>query len=325
MHTHDISRWHHDHVFGLDEVKPGERRTLIVVLLTLIAMIVELGAGAAFGSMALLADGLHMGSHAAALGVAFAAYVAARRYAGDARFSFGTGKINALAGFAGALLLAVFAVGVAWESVTRFVQPVDIAYTEAIAVAVAGLAVNVVCAVILLGGRGHHHHGAHAHAPSGAGQRHHHHNHDRTGTDHNLRSAYLHVIADALTSLLAIVALTGGLVFGARWLDPAMGVVGAVLIARWSWDLIRSSALVLLDWQAPAPVRRRVTDALEVDDDRVVDLHIWSVGPGIRAAVVSIVSHRSRPPEDYKARIPDDLGVVHLTVETHRCSDAVAA
>jgi len=310
MHTQDTSRWKHSHVFGQDAVKPGERRTLVVVLITLVAMVVEVTAGVVFGSMALLADGLHMGSHAVALGIAFLAYVVARRFAADERFSFGTGKVNALAGFSGALLLAVFAVGVGWESVTRLFNPVEIAYFQAILVAIIGLVVNVVCAVILLGG-GH----GHTHSHDG-----HVHHTDHVHEDHNLRSAYLHVLADALTSLLAIFALLGGQLFGAAWLDAAMGIVGALLIARWSASLLTSSAAVLLDWQAPASVRDHIKKALEDGDDRIVDLHVWSIGPGIRAAVVSIVSDDPKQPRDYKERLPDDLGIVHFTVETHRCS-----
>ena len=306
MHTQDTSLWKHDHVFGQDMAKPGERRTLIVVLITLAAMAIEVTAGLAFGSMALLADGLHMGSHAVALGIAFLAYVVARRYAGDERFSFGTGKINALAGFTGALLLAIFAAGVGWESVTRLVHPVEIAYFQAIMVAIFGLVVNVVCAVILVGGGHDHTHAHHSDA-------------DHVHEDHNLRSAYLHVLADAITSILAIFALLGGQLFGAAWLDAAMGIVGALLIARWSASLATSSAAVLLDWQAPPPVRDRIKNALESGDDRIVDLHVWSIGPGIRAAVVSIVTHDPKQPGDYKDLLPDDLGVVHLTVETHRC------
>lgn len=308
MHTQDTSRWKHNHVFGQDKVKPAERRTFIVVLITLVAMIIEIAAGLAYGSMALLADGLHMGSHAVALGIASLAYVVARRHAGDERFSFGTGKINALAGFTGALLLGVFAVGVAWESVTRLLNPVEIAYFQAIIVAIVGLVVNVVCAVILLGG-GHGHTHSHSHDDHA----------DHVHEDHNLRAAYLHVLADALTSLLAIFALLGGQLFGAVWLDATMGIVGALLIARWSASLLKSSAAVLLDWQAPAAVRDRIKDALEAGDDRIVDLHVWSVGPGIRAAVVSIVSDDPRQPRDYKDRLPDDLGIVHFTVETHHC------
>ena len=320
MHTQNTSQWTHDHVFGQDAVKSGERRTLIVVVITLVAMVVEISAGLAFGSMALLADGLHMGSHAVALGIAFLAYVVARRFAGDARFSFGTGKINALAGFAGALLLAVFAVGVGWESVTRLINPVDIAYSQAIIVAVVGLVVNVVCAVILVGGGDHHHHHHEHHGHGGAL-----HEADHSHEDHNLRAAYLHVLADALTSVLAIVALLGGWLFGAAWLDAAMGIVGAILIARWSASLIGKSALVLLDWQAPAAVRAQIRRLFERGDDRVVDLHVWSVGPGIRAAVVSIVTHDPRPPAEYKSRVPESLGIVHLTVETHLCNDAPAS
>ena len=328
MHTQDTSLWKHNHIFGQDTVKPGERRTLLVVLITLVAMVVEVTAGLIFGSMALLADGLHMGSHAVALGIAFLAYVVARRYAHDERFSFGTGKINALAGFTGALLLAIFALGVGWESVTRLVQPVEIAYTQAIIVAIAGLVVNVVCAVILLGGgHGHAHDHTHDHSHDhGHGHTHAHHGDADHGHDAkpghedlNLRAAYLHVLADAITSLLAIFALLGGQIFGAAWLDATMGIVGALLIARWSVSLATSSAAVLLDYQAPASVRDRIKTALEEGDDRIVDLHVWSIGPGIRAAVVSLVTDDPKQPQDYKDRLPDDLGVVHFTVETHRC------
>lgn len=252
MHAHDLSQWRHDHVFGQDQVKAGERRTLIVVVITVIAMVIEIAAGIAFGSMALLADGLHMASHAAALGIAFLAYRIARRFAGSARFSFGTGKVNALAGFSGALLLGLFAIGVGWESLTHFVEPVEIAYSQAITVALLGLLVNLLCAVILWGGGHDHHHDhhhasepTHGHADGGAG----HH-----AEDHNLRAAFLHVLADAVTSFLAVFALIGGWVLGAGWLDPVIGIVGAALIGKWSIDLARESGKVLLDWQASGEI-----------------------------------------------------------------------
>ena len=312
MHTQELHHWQHDHVFGQDKMRSGERRTLIVVLLTAAAMVAEIAAGLAFGSMALLADGVHMASHALALGIALFAYVFARRYAGDARFSFGTGKVNALGGFTGAILLVLFAVGMAYESVRRLASPVEIAFDQAILVAVVGLVVNVVSAVILMGG-------GHTHGQSDQENehaRHHHHHHD-----HNLRSAYLHVIADALTSVLAIVALLVGKYFGASWLDPAMGIVGAILITRWSIGLLSDSSKTLLDWQAPQALRDRLKNSLERGGDRVADIHLWSVGPGINAAAVSLVTDEPATAATYHARVPDSLRVVHMTVEVHHCSD----
>ena len=316
MHTTDPERWKHDHSLGQERVSRGERRTLVVAVMTAVFMVVEVTAGLAYGSMALLADGLHMGSHAAALGIAVAAYVYARRRAGDPRFSFGTGKVNALGGFTGALLLAVFAALMAWESVERMIHPVQIVFDQAIAVAALGLLVNGV-SVALLGVHGHDEEHGHDHDHDHERHRDHHHH------DHNLRSAYLHVLADALTSFTAIFALLGGKYFGQTWLDPAMGVVGSLLVARWSWGLLRQTSHVLLDHQAPREVLDRAKSALEGDragDERVVDLHIWSIGPGACAACVTLVAHEPRSPDDYKARLPADLGVRHITLEVHRCS-----
>lgn len=309
MHIEELHDWQHDHVFGQDKMRSGERRTLIVVLITGIAMVGEIVSGLAFGSMALLADGIHMASHALALGIALFAYIFARRLAGDARFSFGTGKINALGGFTGAILLVLFAVGMAYESVRRLMSPVEIAFDQAILVAVVGLVVNVVSAVILMGG--HHTHSASDHGAEHSG---HHH-------DHNLRSAYLHVIADALTSVLAIIALLFGKYLGASWLDPAMGIVGAILITRWSIGLLSDSGKMLLDWQAPQALRDQLRDSLERGDDRVADLHLWSVGPGINAAAISLVTDKPATANTYHERIPDSLRVVHMTVEVHHCSE----
>lgn len=312
MHTTRPEAFRHAHTFGQDRVSRGERRTTWVALLTGAFMVVEIAAGLAFGSMALLADGLHMGSHAVALGVAVAAYVYARRRAGDESFSFGTGKVNALGGFTGALLLAGFAALMAWESVERLLAPVPIVFDRAIAVAVVGLCVNAASVAILGVGRGGHGHGD---APEAGAVHPHAHSHD-----HNLRSAYLHVLADALTSLLAIVALLGGKVLGQVWLDPAMGVVGALLVARWSWGLLRDTSGVLLDRQPPQAVRERVRAALEAGgDERVVDLHVWWVAPGVRAACIALVAHEPLSPEAYKARLPADLGLAHVTLEVHRC------
>ena len=299
MHTKSLDRWQHDHIFGQDRQRVGERRTLIVIAVTATMMVVEITTGIMFGSMALLADGLHMGSHAVALLIALIAYVYARRHARDARFSFGTGKVNALAGFTGAVLLAVFALLMAWESFDRLLDPVPIAFNSAILVAVVGLLVNGGCALILDAGHSHDH------------DQHH---------DHNLRSAYLHVIADALTSVLAIAALLTGKYLGWNWMDPVMGMVGATLVARWSIGLLRISAGVLLDHQAPAELRDWITKALERGEgDRVADLHVWSIGPGIWAAELVVVTHAPQPAEHYKALLPDELHLVHVSVEVHRC------
>ncbi|UCG73058.1 MAG: CDF family Co(II)/Ni(II) efflux transporter DmeF, partial [Chromatiales bacterium] len=225
MHTKNIGKWRHDHVFDQDRKRSGEKRTLIVVMMTAVMMVIEIAAGLAYGSMALLADGLHMASHTAALGIALVAYIVSRRLAADHRFAFGVGKINSLAGFASAVLLLGFAVAMVTESVDRLINPLAIAFDQALIVAVVGLIVNGVSAWILMSTPHDHGHG-HAHE---------HH-------DHNLRAAYLHVLADALTSVLAIVALLAGKYFGAGWLDPMMGIVGACLVARWSLGLIRESS-----------------------------------------------------------------------------------
>lgn len=322
MHAHQLPDWQHTHMFGQQERRPGERRTLAVICLNLATMVVEIAAGVVFGSMALLADGLHMGSHTAALSLSFAAYVLARRLAGHPRFSFGTGKLNAFAGFVGALLLGLFALAMLGGSVARLLNPVTIDFDAALLVAVIGLAVNAVSTAILGGGfepatpgvqpeHGHHHghqHGHHAHE---------HHAHD---DDHALRSAYLHVLADALTSVFAIVALLAGKYAGLTWLDPLMGVLGAVLIVRWAWGLGRSTAAVLLDNQADPAVIARVKQAIEcIGDSLVADLHVWSIGPGIHAAIVSLVTHEPRPLAEYKAAIPADLRVVHVTIEIDVC------
>lgn len=316
MHTHSLGSWQHDHTFGQEVAKPGERRTLIVIAITAITMVIELIAGVAFGSMALLADGLHMGSHTLALGITVIAYVYARRHASDASFSFGTGKVNALGGFTGAVLLALFALLMAWESLVRFYHPVAISFDQAIGVAVFGLIVNAVSAVIL-NYRGNSGDTPHRHSHNH--HRHHHHSHSHK-TDHNLHSAYLHVIADALTSLLAIFALLTGKLLGFTWMDPLMGIVGALLVARWAWGLLRDTSGVLLDAQAPLTLREKISYAIEKDsDNRIADLHVWSIGPEIYAASLAVVSDEPRPPEHYKNLIPKHLGLVHTTVEVHHC------
>lgn len=301
MHSKNLHLWQHSHTFGQDLKRPGELRTLIVIAITGTMMVVEIVAGVRYGSMALLADGLHMASHTAALGINAFAYVYARRHAHNTDFSFGTGKVNALGGFSGAILLALFAVLMTGESVDRLLNPVDIIFNQAIFVAVLGLVVNGVSVVIL----GVNNHNGHDHA--------HHH-------DHNLKSAYLHVLADTLTSVLAIIALLAAKYFGLIWMDPAMGIVGAILVARWSLSLLRTTSGVLLDKQGPEKLRRRIKDSIEQDDDSVVaDLHLWSIGPNIYAAVVAVVAHHPATPEQYKERLPKNLGLVHISIEIHEC------
>lgn len=324
MHEKQLKRWQHSHTFGQDLRRPGETKTLIVIAITGLMMVIEIVAGVVYGSMALLADGLHMASHAAALSINALAYVYARRYANDARFSFGTGKVNVLGGFTGAVLLAGFALAMAMESTGRFIAPVPIAFNQAILVAVLGLVVNGVSVLILEqkkpagpgedGGHQAHGHGqAHHH-----GHAHHHHH----GADHNLVSAYLHVLADALTSLLAIFALLGAKYFGFVWMDPAMGIVGAILVARWSIGLLRSTSAILLDGAAPKEVSEAVRGSIEsADDNRIADLHVWAVGPDIYSAIVSVVTHEPKSPDYYRGLIPADAGIVHVSVEVNRCDD----
>jgi cation diffusion facilitator family transporter len=260
--------------------------------------------------MALLADGLHMGSHATALGIAAFAYAYARKNATNARFSFGTGKVNALGGFTGALLLAGFALFMVIESVDRFMNPVVISFNGAIFVAIIGLIVNGVSAWIL--GDDHDH--SHAHHEDESHSHHHHSHHD-----HNRQAAYFHVLADALTSLLAIIALLAGKYAGWNWMDPVMGIVGAILITRWSWGLLRTTAGVLLDEQQ-ASIVQDIKRTVECDDTRVSDLHVWSIGPNLYAAIVAIVAHDPQPPGHYRDRIQTGhSSLVHVTVEVETC------
>lgn len=310
----------HRHVFGQDRTRPGERRTRIVIGLTAVTMVVEIVAGLRFGSMALLADGLHMASHTAALGITALAYAWVRRHADDPAWSFGAGKMNSLAGFAGAVVLAGFALLMAWESAGRLLEPVPVAFSHAIAVAVLGLLVNAVSALVLTRGGDGQGHAPALDAEPGHGHRHgndHEHPHR---PDHALRSAYLHVLADAVTSLLAIVALAGGALLDWRFLDPAMGIVGAAIVTRWSVGLLRESGRVLLDRQAPEALLERIRETLEGRPaDRVTDLHVWSVAPGRWAAIVSIVSEDPLSPDGYRELLPAGLGLDHVTVEVHAC------
>lgn len=334
MHTESVERWVHDHTFGQDRKKSAEHRTLIVIVITLVTMAVEIVAGIAFGSMALLADGLHMGSHASALTISAFAYYYTRRHAKNAQFNFGTGKVSSLAGFASAVMLALFALVMVWESIGRFLSPVAIRFNQAIFVAVLGLIVNGVCLAILGGhgssngrrGRGQEEDAKHEHANApGDGRNSRDHAGDsssrRDHHDHNFRSAYLHVLADALTSVLAIFALLFGKYLGQQWLDPFMGLVGATLVVRWSWGLLRLSGHVLLDMQPTDEVLGAIRKSIESEgDNRVSDLHVWSVGPGIYAAEIGIVSSRPLEPDSYYSLLPEELGLVHVTFETHLCA-----
>jgi cation diffusion facilitator family transporter len=303
---------------------------MLVIVITATMMIVEIVAGIVYGSMALLADGLHMASHAVALSINAFAYIYARRYAHDASFSFGTGKVNTLGGYTGAVLLAGFALIMVVESINRLISPVPIEFNQAIVVAVLGLVVNGVSVLIL----GHHDHPVTASSTATGLQSHgHNHDHDQDQDhgddhghdhhhdhhhDHNLLSAYLHVLADALTSLLAIFALLAAKYFGFIWADPLMGIVGAILVARWSIGLLLSTGVILLDRQGPDDIREEVQRRIESDgSNRVVDLHIWAIGPRMYSAIISIVADEPEDPDHYKSLIPAGLGIVHSVVEVH--------
>jgi cation diffusion facilitator family transporter len=305
--TPQASRFAHDHVFLGASHDENARRTLWVVALTFVMMIGEIAAGYITGSMALLADGFHMATHAGALGIAAAAYGFARRNANNARYSFGTGKVGDLAGFASAMVLGLVAIGIAGESVYRLFQPTTVAFTEATVIAVVGLAVNIASAFLLAGDHGHHDHG-HSHGHSHDHGHHHHH-------DNNLRSAYVHVLADALTSVLAIAALLAGRYLGWVWLDPVMGIVGAIVIAKWAVGLMRDSAAVLLD-VTDEHVAGEIRELLESSDDvRISDLHVWQVGPQARAAIVSVVAAANVSADTIRERLAPVHELSHLTVE----------
>lgn len=312
-------RWECDHSFGQDQQRPGERQTLVVIGINIVMMIVEISAGVMYGSMALLADGLHMASHAAALTIAAFAYIYARRHARDERFNFGTGKVNSLAGFASGVLLLLFSLSMVAECAERFFDPHDISFTESIAVAVLGLVVNLVC-VFVLGEdshAGHVHLHEHDHDHDAPHSHDHSHGHSH-GHDHNLQAAYLHVLADALTSVLAIVGLLIAQHWGAIWVDAVIGLLGAILVTKWSFGLLRQAGKILLDMRGPDVLCDLIRTALEVADDKVVDLHVWSIGPGIYAVEATLLTSNVRPTSVYRSRIPNDLGLAHIHIEVHR-------
>ena len=310
MHSQTIQR--HDHVFLGEAHADNERRTLLVVALTAVMMGIEIVGGTIFHSMALVADGWHMSTHVAALGTAAAAYRWARTHRRDARFTFGTGKLGELAGFGSAIVLAMIALYIGIESAGRLLAPVPIAFAQAIPIATLGLAVNLASAWLLQGDHGHAHHG---HENHGHAHHDHHHAHDDT----NFRAAYVHVLADALTSVTAIVALTAGALLGWTWLDPVMGLVGTVVIAAWSLSLVRSAGAMLLDMVPSDTVETEVRTAVEIDGDRVSDLHVWQLGPGHSAVILTVVADAPQEPDTYKRRLRDIGGLSHVTVEVIGC------
>jgi cation diffusion facilitator family transporter len=318
MAAQDISSLTHDHVFLGEAHRRNERRVWLVIALTASMMVIEITAGTIYGSMALIADGWHMSTHAAAMLITALAYLYARRHARDPRFTFGTGKLGDLAGFASAVVLALIALLIGWESFLRLANPVPISFAQAIAVAVVGLIVNLVCAWLLRDDHAHHH---------GHGHHHHHHDHSQVhdddhgrsrgqARDNNLRAAYLHVLADALTSILAIVALLLGSLNGWLWADPVMGIVGGLVIARWSWGLIRDAGGVLLDTVPQGHnLPGEIGEAIEGNGDAITDLHVWQIGPGHHAAIVAIASSEPREPSHYKAKLSHIHTLSHVTVE----------
>ena len=297
--------WNHEHSFGQDKKRSSETRTIIVILITASMMCIEIVAGLAYGSMALLADGLHMASHTAALSISAYAYYFARKRAHDRSFSFGTGKVNSLGGYTGAILLLIFALMMVYESIHRLLKPEDILYNQAILVAVIGLIVNG-ASMLILGHDEHHHHG-----------------HDHHGHDHNLRAAYLHVLADTLTSFLAIIALLAAKFYAWNWMDPIMGIIGAILITKWSIGLLKQSGNVLLDRQGPDHLVKSVEKVIKSMPSKpeIVDLHIWLIGPNIFSAAITVLANEEKCIGCLiKSEIKNISAIVHTTIEVHQCS-----
>jgi cation diffusion facilitator family transporter len=308
MTEHNQTILVHDHLFLAHNHQQNERKVWLVIALTAVMMLIEIVAGTLFGSMALVADGWHMSTHAGAMLITVIAYRYARKHAGESRFTFGTGKVCDLAGFSNALILALIALLIGWESLVRLANPVAISFEQAIAVAIGGLVINLISAWLL---KDDHHHHDHSHHHG------HHHDHDHGKShDNNLRAAYLHVLADALTSVLAIAALLLGRVYGWLWADPAMGVIGALVIAQWSWGLIRGTGNILLD--APPEgmeIQQEIRDALHPEKCRINDLHVWQVGPGHFAAIISLSSEKPDSPAHYKVKLAHIHELSHITVE----------
>jgi cation diffusion facilitator family transporter len=315
MHTQSMQGFQHSHVFLGDAHERNERKTWAVILICAAMMVAEIAGGVWFGSVALIADGLHMSTHAGALLIAALAYTWSRRYANDKRLTFGTGKFGDLAAFTSAIILAMIALLIGYESMDRLLHPIPIAFNQAIPIAVLGLGVNLLSAFLLRDDHDHHH--GHTHEQDhGHG---HDHDDDHVHRDHNLRAAFIHVVADAAVSVLVIAGLVAGRTFGWLWVDPIMGLVATVVILSWSWTLIRSAGAVLLDACPDPSLAGKITFRLEQGSDRVSDLHLWRLGPGHLAAVISLISHNPRSPEQYKKRLSGLRDLSHVTIEVTPC------
>ena len=308
----------HSHVFlGADHAR-NERKTWGVIALCSAMMILEIGGGSIFGSLALVADGLHMSTHASALLLAALAYRYARHHAEDPRFSFGTGKLGDLAGFSSAIVLAMIAVLIGYEAVSRLIAPVPISFNEAIPIAVLGLIVNIVSALLLSGGSGHDHGHSHDHAH---GHSHAHgdgHAHDKAHRDNNMRAAIIHVLADAVVSVLVIAGLVLGRTFGWLFMDPVAGILGAAVIASWSYGLIRDTGAILLDMNPDRGMAEKVRATIERDGDRLEDLHLWRLGPGHLGAILSVVTTKPRDAGHYRRLLGHFHNLSHVTVEVQQ-------
>ncbi len=317
MHTHSLEPWQHHHVFLGAKHDRHERRTWLVVGLTAAMMVAEIVGGTIYGSMAVVADGWHMSTHAGALAIAGFAYRFARRHARDPRFSFGTGKLGELAAFSSAVILALIAVLIGYEAVMRLTAPVAIDFEQATWLAALGLAVNLASAWLLFDRD--HHRAHHDHGPAHNDDEHHHSDHHHYAHDSNIRAAYIHVLADAITSILAIAGLLSGRFFGWIWMDPLMALIGVGVILSWSFGLIRSAGAVLLDMMPDRRLAGTIRKRLETDGDRVSDLHLWRLGPGHTGVIAAVVSDHPQPPGVYKTRLAGIAALSHVTVEVHAC------
>jgi cation diffusion facilitator family transporter len=314
MHTHSIAPWQHGHVFLGARHGKHERRTWFVVALTSAMMVAEIIGGTMFGSMAVVADGWHMSTHAGALAIAALAYRFASRHARDPRFTFGTGKVGELAAFTSAVILAMIAAAIGYEAVMRLIAPVPIDFAQATWLAALGLCVNLASAALLFD----HDHHDHGHARDND---HGHAHHQHHGHDSNIRAAYVHVLADAITSVLAVVGLLAGRFYGLVWMDSAMALVGVCVILSWSFGLVRTAGTVLLDMVPDRSLAGTIRQRLEVDGDKVCDLHLWRLGPGHAGLIASVVADHPQAPSAYKQRLAGIEGLSHVTVEVHACAE----
>jgi len=308
----------HSHVFLGEGHDKNERRTWAVIALCAAMMVAEIVGGLLFGSIALVADGLHMSTHASALLLAALAYRYARRHADDPRFSFGTGKLGDLAGFSSAIVLAMIAVLIGYEAVSRLIAPVPISFNEAIPIAVLGLIVNVVSALLLSGGGGHDHGHSHDHAHGHSHDHAHGDAHGKAHRDNNMRAAIIHVLADAVVSVLVIAGLLLGRTFGWLFMDPVAGILGAAVIASWSYGLIRDTGAILLDMNPDRSMAEKVRAAIERDGDRLEDLHLWRLGPGHLGAILSVATTKPRDAGHYRRLLGHFHNLSHVTVEVQQ-------